>query len=68
MNRRLLLVLLLLVGLLLVLGVASVPPTSADPDPQTHCWCVQISPDWWCYRCCDAVNGCYNLYCDTECP
>ena len=65
MNRRVLL-LLLLVGLLVLLGVVGAPPTSADS--QTHCWCVQRAPNWWCYRCCDLEQGCYDLYCDTACP
>ena len=66
--RKVVLVLVLLSILLLGLFVGIAPTPSATADAQTHCWCVYRGFGVWCYHCCDAVNGCYDLYCDAECP
>ena len=62
---------LILLGIVLLgilVGPGAVRTTSAAEVEFTHCFCVYRGAGLWCYRCCDLVNGCYDLYCDSSCP
>lgn len=66
--RKVVFVLALLGILILGLLVDPMSVPVANADAQTYCWCVYQGLGVWGYHCCDLVNGCYDLYCDTVCP
>ena len=62
---------LILLGIVLLgilVGPGLVRTTTAAEVERTYCWCVYRGAGLWCYRCCDMVSGCYDLYCDSSCP
>jgi len=68
--RKLALVLTLL-GIVLtgvLLGPGPAGTVDGGDGELTQCWCVYRGAGLWCYRCCDLVNGCYDLYCASTCP